>query len=115
MLKSSKTCGFFAGENHLHAVHEFCGHPLHINHSGGHLHVPLQNVQPQAAQVSQLHILKYFQLHIPPMDALLFPGRLRPGKRSASIGRRLFICLRLKCLLSTWKYFVAARLYCKSY
>ena len=24
------------------------------------------------------------------MDALLFPGRLRPGKRSASIGRRLY-------------------------
>ena len=23
------------------------------------------------------------------MDAILFPGRLRPGKRSASIGRRL--------------------------
>ena len=30
-------------------------------------------------------------LHIPPMDAVLFPGRLRPGKRSASIGRRLYI------------------------
>ena len=28
-------------------------------------------------------------IHIPPMDAILFPGRLRPGKRSASIGRRL--------------------------
>ena len=26
----------------------------------------------------------------PPLDALLFPGRLRPGKRSASIGRRLY-------------------------
>jgi len=24
------------------------------------------------------------------MDAILFPGRLRPGKRSASIGRRLY-------------------------
>ena len=27
------------------------------------------------------------------MDALLFPGRLRPGKRIASIGRRLYIYL----------------------
>ena len=31
----------------------------------------------------------FVKLHIPPTDALLFPGRLRPGKRSASIGRRL--------------------------
>ena len=29
------------------------------------------------------------QLHIPPMDAIIFPGHLRPGKRIASIGRRL--------------------------
>jgi len=29
-----------------------------------------------------------FQLHIPPMDAILFPGRLRPqGRGIASIGR----------------------------
>ena len=27
--------------------------------------------------------------NFPPMDAILFPGRLRPGKRIASIGRRL--------------------------
>jgi len=27
----------------------------------------------------------------PPMDEILFPGRLRPGKKIASIGRRLYI------------------------
>ena len=42
-----------------------------------------------------LRIIKWFQLRITPMDALLFPGRLRPGKRSASIGRRLYINLAL--------------------
>ena len=31
-----------------------------------------------------------YYIHFPPMDAILFPGRLRPGKRIASIGRRLF-------------------------
>ena len=39
---------------------------------------------------------KFFQLHIPPMEALLFPDRLRPGKRSASIGRRFYIYSALK-------------------
>ena len=38
-------------------------------------------------------VVKLYQVHVPPMDALIFPGRLRPGKRSASIGRRLFIYL----------------------
>ena len=32
----------------------------------------------------------FIQLHIPPMDALLFPGRQRPGKKITSIGRRLY-------------------------
>ena len=34
-----------------------------------------------------------FDLHIPPMEAFLFPGRPRPGKRIASIGRRFYIDL----------------------
>ena len=35
-----------------------------------------------------LLIFKLKKKFPPPMDALLFPGRLRPGKRIASIGRR---------------------------
>ena len=35
-------------------------------------------------------------LHIPPMDAILFPGRPRPGKRIASIGRRQNHLIRTK-------------------
>ena len=51
------------------------------------------NAGAQLLQVFQLYII--ICLHIPQMDALLFPGRLRPGKRSASIGRRLCIYLAL--------------------
>ena len=36
--------------------------------------------------------------NFPPMDAILFPGRLRPGKRIASVGRRLCIILCMKIL-----------------
>ena len=43
------------------------------------------------AETVYLNIQLYIpiKLRIPPMDAIVFPGRLRTGKRIASIGRRL--------------------------
>jgi len=50
------------------------------------LRAPFEADQRQGARQTAPY---FFGSALPPMDALLFPGRLRPGKRSASIGRRL--------------------------
>ena len=47
--------------------------------------------------------------YIPQMDAVIFPGRLRPGKRTASIGRRLYLfsikVISFKCFIGFEKFY----------
>ena len=78
------------GEKHLESNKEWCEEEVSC----------LNKINPSVNQITSqvFYFCILIWLLIPPMDALLFPGRLRPGKRSASIGRRIYIYLVFKII-----------------
>ena len=43
----------------------------------------------------QVIVVVNFIIFSPPIEEILFPGRLRPGERIASIGRRLYVYVNI--------------------